>query len=439
MKKYFLLIIALPILTLGGIFAYEKVQYGAVIPVSTAFFETSLANSITNTVTSMTLVSATTKDGTSLSGFYAFVIDEGLSSEEMVNATCASTACTGMTRGLSAINGTSTVAALRQAHRRGASVKITDAPQLLILSRIMNGDESVPNALHYETEPTWVYGLKQLVNWEQVKDYADGLAFGVGVLADTITAGYVEIAGDTEYAGTGSTGATLVVPASSASTTPTANKLARALGTGYLAQGWINLDETFTWLKAHIFQALVTFNGGLTSTATTTLSGSNYLSDAIKINTVPYQFPSSGIASSTAWAFDAQGRATYWGLAKTTGAVSTTTPLGPQVIAHGLGYTPKLVKITARWASGGTVTFERSESTGIWNKGSYSTVYDYSAVITNGAGSSGVKTDRIVYLFKDGTDGDSSATLTVDGTNITLTWTTATAAMPTASFIWEAE
>jgi len=150
-------IIIAPVLFFAGIMGIGQDQnLGAVIPTSVALFETSLANSISSTATSsMTLVSATTKDGTTLAtGTYAFIIDEGTASEEFVTATCVATACTSLTRGLSVLNGTSTIASLQKVHRRGASVKITDAPQLLILSRILNGNETVPNLLKYTTSPT---------------------------------------------------------------------------------------------------------------------------------------------------------------------------------------------------------------------------------------------------------------------------------------------
>src|SRR3989304_2253709 len=67
---------------------------GLAIPSVVAVFETSLASSLSAAGTSMTLVSGTTKDGTTLSGSYGFVIDEGTASEEFVTATCTNTSCT---------------------------------------------------------------------------------------------------------------------------------------------------------------------------------------------------------------------------------------------------------------------------------------------------------------------------------------------------------
>lgn len=128
---------------------------GSTIPTPVAQFQTSLASSIGANDTSMTLVSATDKSGTSLaSSTYGFIIDEGTGSDEFVLANCTGTACTGMTRGISVTTGTTSVASLKKAHRRGASVKITDAPLLLILARINSGLDGFPNKLKYDTTPT---------------------------------------------------------------------------------------------------------------------------------------------------------------------------------------------------------------------------------------------------------------------------------------------
>src|SRR5574343_392179 len=166
MKKFILsLTVFLIGLTSGTAFLQSiPTTIGATIPTSVALFETSLANAITDSATTMTLVSATTKDGTTLSGEYAFIIDEGTSAEEFVLANCTGTACSGMTRGVSVITGTSSISILKKSHRRGASVKITDAPQLLILSRIMNGDETFPNILRYSSSPTITGDLNALAN-----------------------------------------------------------------------------------------------------------------------------------------------------------------------------------------------------------------------------------------------------------------------------------
>src|SRR3990167_6489687 len=124
---------------------------GATIPIPVAVFQTSLQESISSSATSMTLVTGTDKSGDALSGYICFNLDEGTSLEEFVCGTAAGTAVTSMIRGLDPVDGDLEVTALKKAHRRGASVKVTNYPSLGILSRILNGLETIPAAITYAT------------------------------------------------------------------------------------------------------------------------------------------------------------------------------------------------------------------------------------------------------------------------------------------------
>lgn len=115
---------------------------GASIPTVVALYTDSLASRISNSATSFTLTRGTDKQDRALSGYYGFVIDEGTASEEFFTATCSGTACTVVARGIDVQDGESQVSALKFEHRRGAVVKISNFPQLAILSRILNGQES---------------------------------------------------------------------------------------------------------------------------------------------------------------------------------------------------------------------------------------------------------------------------------------------------------
>lgn len=115
---------------------------GAQIPTVVAVYPDSLASRITPSATSFTLTRGTDKQFRNLSGFYGFVIDEGTTSEEFLTANCIATACTIVGRGLDVVDGKTEVTALKFEHRRGASVKISNFPQLAVLSRILNGQES---------------------------------------------------------------------------------------------------------------------------------------------------------------------------------------------------------------------------------------------------------------------------------------------------------
>lgn len=190
------------------------------IPTSVALFEDSLASKITSTQTTLTLVRGTDKTGTLLaSSTYAFIVDEGLTTEEFVLADCTGTTCTNVTRGISPISGTTTVAALQFEHRRGASVKITDGPQLMILSRILNGIGSIPNKISYTSHPSFS-NPTEVVD----KKYVDDTAFsGAGVIDATATSrGVSELAANCEAASSTPSGSSgvLVIPASGATSTP---------------------------------------------------------------------------------------------------------------------------------------------------------------------------------------------------------------------------
>lgn len=193
---------------LGGTFQTPEVK---------ALFTTSLASKITSSATSMTLVSATDKDGTSLaSSTYGFIIDEGTSVEEFVLADCTGTTCTNMTRGISVSTATTSVAALQFEHRRGASVKITTAPSVVFLMNVVKGRQNIENTLRYSTHPTF-NNSTDIID----RQYADTLSFGAVPAASETASGFVELATGLETASSTSSGslARLSIPASLATST----------------------------------------------------------------------------------------------------------------------------------------------------------------------------------------------------------------------------
>jgi hypothetical protein len=145
-------------------------KLGIALPNISALFETSLQNSVSSDATSMTLVSATLKNGNSLSGLYGFIIDEGASNEEFVICTASSTSLTACLRGIDPVDGKTEVATLQYSHRRGASIKITDYPILGIMRRVLNGDEGLPNPLYYDTNPDFTSASS---SWLTTKGYVD--------------------------------------------------------------------------------------------------------------------------------------------------------------------------------------------------------------------------------------------------------------------------
>lgn len=191
------------LLAIGSLFSPSlPPSVGATIPVSTAVFQTSLSSGITASATSMTLVTGTNSAGDSLSGYTCFNIDEGTSLEEFVCGTASGTAITSMLRGIDPKDGDLEVTALKKAHRRGASVKITDYPSIAIVSRILNGDETLPNKISYNAHPTFSADT-EIVD----KKYVDDTAFAGAPDATTTAKGVSEEATAAEInAGTGAGG-----------------------------------------------------------------------------------------------------------------------------------------------------------------------------------------------------------------------------------------
>lgn len=109
--------------------------------------------------------------------------------------------------------------------------------------------------------------------------------------------------------------------------------------------------------------------------------------------------------------------------------VATT---GTQTIAHGLGKTPILVDITASFRQGNT---EQAFSRGFYNGTVTHTVYFY--VDDGGTGDTdGTDTDYVIKLYAGGGTAQARATIAVDATNITLTWSKSSTPTGTAYFTW---
>lgn len=291
------------------------------IPTPVALFETTLASSISTSATTMTLTSATDKDGTVLaSSTYGFIIDEGTASEEMVLADCTSTACTNMIRGISVLTGTSTVAALQKAHRRGASVKITDGPILLILKRIVNGEGLFPRTLRYKSTASACSNVDDICD----KAYIDNSVNQGAATSTQTNGGIVELATATEAASSTDLGANqpLVLQAKNATSTPS----------GYASSTNVVVTENDGTLNPFFLSGSKNniWRGGQTFASTTGVfeiqSGTTTLTNANAKLGIGTSSPSVSltVASSTAiFGGLGVGKATT-----TSGAIETTGMLG---------------------------------------------------------------------------------------------------------------
>lgn len=245
------------------------------IPTPIALYEDSLASAINSTATSFSLVRGTDVVGTSLAAStYGFIIDEGSATQEFVIADCTATACTNAIRGVSPITGLTTVTSLEKSHRRGATVKMTDAPILLILKRLLNGDETLPNILSYVSHPTFSSNT-QIVD----KQYVDESASAGCGNADTSTKGCVEVATQAEVdAGTqlGGSGAYLATNPATTRAKKYHDYAADSVGTDSYA---ITVSPT---ISAYVTGQVFVFKAGTANTGTASLNVSTLGAKTIK-------------------------------------------------------------------------------------------------------------------------------------------------------------
>lgn len=160
--------------------------YASTIPASPANFETSLVSPIGATDTSMTLVSGTLANGSSLSGYTCFTVDSGTPTLEFICGTASGTSITSLVRGVDTVDGKTSVAALEFSHRRGADVKITDFPAFSIVRNIANGTDTFPNILSYGSDPSFTTGT-QIIDKTYVDNSLSGGTALLGITNDTST------------------------------------------------------------------------------------------------------------------------------------------------------------------------------------------------------------------------------------------------------------
>lgn len=334
---------------------------GISIPEIVANFETSLALPITATATSsMTLVSGTTDDGTTLNGMYGFVIDSGSANQEYVLATCVNTACSALTRGVSTVTGNTSITALQFSHRRGATVKITDHPILVTLSRILQGLESTPGGLTFGTSTiTGITSLSGFTTPSSVStssvanvDYVNNITVSGAPNAAEGVKGIVDLATQSQMASGESSGVSssnLVLQSKYASSTSSATTTIPITKTdGKLDSSFIDQSANYTF-------------SGINSLATTTVSRldvigtSTFSVSPIVISQGSYTFVGNHVGTSSDTITHNLGVIPYYITFDYFGGGSTATVLGSGK------YTIASSSIVgARTKSGGTSFFGNS-------------------------------------------------------------------------------
>lgn len=236
---------------------------------------------------------------------------------------------TGVTRGLQPFSPYTASASYQFSHSGGSSLIVSNTPQFYTQFLSAGNDSTITGLYTYTVSP--IVPTPTTDYQAATKKYADDLTYAGAPDADLVTKGIIQLATQGQAASStalGSTGASLVVPTSMATDTPnTLTRASRVLMsdmTGYLKSAWLKLSDTFAWTGAHTWSALATMNGGLTSTATTTLAGSSVTNNAVVINGLAYQFPPAHSASSTVLTSNGTGKL-IWSDGQVVSYVSTAT------------------------------------------------------------------------------------------------------------------
>lgn len=271
------------------------------IPNSPAFTSDSLSTGIGKTDAAISLVRGTDGQGSQLSGYYGFVIDEGTASQEVIACNATGALLTSCARGLDLHNGTTTVTALELVHRRGASVKITTFPVLGILAQIFQGINGIPNLIHYDAgvDCTVGHATNALCTATYLEQYANNVVAGGAPTSTEATGGKVELGTLAEQASSFDGGAakpTVLQTKNSTSTCQVVGSynIVASSTTGKLS------DKCFDQTYPYTFTGTTTF--ATTSVASSTISVANIQTANIgTLNLANGTFDYQDFTSSGTW------------------------------------------------------------------------------------------------------------------------------------------
>ena len=413
----------------------------ATIPGVISWFETSLQSKITSTATTATLVTGTDKRGTTISGTFGFIFDEGTTSEEAVICTASGTALTGCTRGIDPQDGKTEVTALQYEHRRGASVKLTNYPILGILKRIANGQESFPNTIYYPSAFSMTTASGSAIVH---KSYVDSVVTGGAADANLTTKGLSELATVAQInAGTGmgddTTARLFVNPSYLASSNyasylPSSTQklaLAGSAGTPSGTNLYITQDDVSSSSFSDASDKVIRSDGdSLPSGLWVDISRFNIAASAQ--GDILYRGASAytrlGIGSAgNILVVNSAGTAPYWQTASSSVAFGVTTFSTTSLASGSTTFIPKYIEFTVYCGAGNVFPM----SQGVVNN---NLTYAYVAATNAGVNSSGTSA---AYVCNDGAGNHTGTVRNISSTGFTIV-NTMTTSPGDVSVLWKA-
>jgi hypothetical protein len=422
------------------------------IPKLSALFETSLASSLSAAGTTFTLVSATDRDGNALSGLYGFIVDEGSADEEFFIGTVSGTTVTISYRGIDSDAPNTEVTANKKAHRRGASVKITDYPILGVLRNLLNGDDTIPNPLQYITGITLTPGSKQLASVA----YAESLANQGAATSSTSTKGIIKVSttavdvnnpiavgdNDTRVPTSGQAAALASTTTPSGSNQYISQSDLQKSAESYAADA--GSTDTYAITLSPVPAAYTTgmvvrfkantINTGAATLNVNTLGAKSILrtdGSALQDGDIQASQIVELIYNGTSFLMlSPVGKGPIFNSGTTT--KDLTDPSATQTITHGLGVIPRKIRITT--------TMQAGPATGLdWTVFTYNGTTASAIGVNMEAGTCVPYSGTTIVIEANAAADKITGTVTMDATNISIAWVKSASAAGTAKILWEAE
>lgn len=361
--------------------------------------------------TSATLDSATDDDGVALpTGTYFLTLDRKSASKEYIKCTLTGTALTDIyhvSRQGALTSGTT------KTHRKGATVEITDFAIIKKMLDLLDGTTDLNASVPLKYDGTATISNS---NHLATKAYADGLAIAGSPDSSTTVKGIGKVSvapvSPTEPIFVGDND-NRVSPVSLASVT--ADMVAALAGTGTpngTTGEYVTNDDTATAATAN--KVARRLAGGNITVVTESQANNS-------TNAASTAYVDTGLAALVV-------SSTNWTTTKNIADASTT-----QNIAHGLGEIPKFIRMN----------FLQTQTNNAFLPSCLTLSYNGTTVAVSGYGYNGTWHDdltssSVVKLLGGSSSAYQSWVVTMDATNIIITWTKNNSPTGTVNITWEA-